>query len=348
MFSYHFLFPHESLLAFSSHESIINLLLDGGYAPAHPQGQLYQTQGGPQGVVQNQQPSQTNPAQSLSNQQNQARLTQPTAPPTPPNQQQQQPQQQPQYAVQMTPQGLQAGGNGNGNPRAQYRPQSQVQRGQPRQQPQINQQFIYQQSLNGVPYAVPFVFPPGAHVRAPTYSYFVPPSYNNYTPAPQGYQQMQASSNGQQRQSTPQAAVQTMPPSQTNEFPGYPGMEVYQPSMQAPPAAAQAPPQPQQKTVKKTGSKAITIINPNTGKSIFDDDSSAGGAGANSASSGSSIATVDKAITASHNELNKEEDMEKDSLSTTTEPSTPVVSAMSDGPSVDITPKHQINKSKKV
>lgn len=265
-------------------------------------------------------------------------MTQPTAPPTPPNQQQ--PQQQPQYSVQMPPQGLQSGGNGNGNPRAQYRPQSQVQRGQPRQ-PQMNQQFIYQH--NGLPYAVPFVFNSAPHVR-PQYGYaYVPQPFNNYAAAPQGYQQMQASSNGQQRQSTPQAAVQTMAPSQTNDFSGYSGMEVYQSSMQAPTAPAQAPPQPQQKTntVKRTASKAIAIINPVTGKNIFEDDSSAGGTGA-------SIATVDKAITASHNELNKDEAVEKELLLTTSEPSTPVVSAISDGPSVEITPKHQINKSKKL
>lgn len=115
-------------------------------------------------------------------------------------------------------------------------------------------------------------------------------------------------------------------------------MEVYQSSMQAPSVPAQAPPQPpQQKTAKKAGSKAIQIINPNTGKSIFEDDTGA---------SGAAIATVDKAITASHNELNKDEAVDKDTLPA--EPSTPIVSAISDGPSVEITPKHQVNKIKKM
>lgn len=129
-------------------------------------------------------------------------------------------------------------------------------------------------------------------------------------------------------------------------------MEVYpSPVMQAPTVTAQAPPQPQQKTVKKQGSKAISIINPLTGKNIFEEDSSAAPSGAGASSSGSasaaSTASVDKAITASHIELNKDEAVEKE-VPTTAEPSTPVVSAMSDGPSVDITPKHQVNKIKKL
>lgn len=132
-----------------------------------------------------------------------------------------------------------------------------------------------------------------------------------------------------------------MAPPQANEYYNT-GMEVYPPVMQAQPVPTQAPPPPQQKTVKKTGSKAIQIINPLTGKNIFEEDSSGPSAGgANSA--GSSIATVDKAITASHNELNKDEAVEKETSTTT-----PVVSAMSDGPSVDITPKHQVNKIKKL
>lgn len=299
------------------------LLILDGYAQAHTQSQaIYQTQG-PQGVVQNQQPSQANPGQ---NQQNQSRLTpmsQPTAPPTPPNNQQ---PQAPQYAVQIPQQGIQPGGNG-GNPRPQtYRPQA------PRRQQQINQQYVYQQQLNGVPYS--FVLPSG-HVRAPTYG-FLPyqPIYNQaFTPAP-GYGQMSAPSNGQQRQSTPQNAVPTMPQPQANEY-QYP--EVYPQVMQAPPqVSTQAPPPQPQKTVKKTGSKAIQIINPATGKNIFEEEPSG------------VTATVDKATTASHNELNKEEAVEKETLTALAEPSTPVVSAMSDGPSVDITPKHQVNKIKKM
>lgn len=114
-------------------------------------------------------------------------------------------------------------------------------------------------------------------------------------------------------------------------------MDVYPQVMQAPPqVSTQAPPPQPQKTAKKTGSKAIQIINPTTGKSIFEDDASG------------VAATVDKATTASHNELNKDEAVEKETTTTSAEPSTPVVSAMSDGPSVDITPKHQVNKIKKL
>jgi hypothetical protein len=125
----------------------------------------------------------------------------------------------------------------------------------------------------------------------------------------------------------------------------YGNMEVYQSVMPGVPGvtAPQAPPpqaQPPHKTAKKPGSKAINIINPNTGKSIFDDDSG-------ESAGGGSIATVDKAITASHNELNKDEAVDKEQQEKEKEPSTPVVSAMSDGPSVDITPKHQVNKNKK-
>lgn len=316
------------------------IILDGGYAPAHQQSQtIYQTQGGPPSVVQNQQPPQSNPAQSLSNQQNQARLTtmsQPTAPPTPPNQQQQQQSQAPQY-VQIQQQGLPSQG-GVGNPRGQqYRAQVPRQR-----QQQINQQYFYQPQMGGVPYS--FVIPPGAHVRGPAYGYMpIQSVFNNYATAAQPYGQMAAPSNGQQRQSTPQAPATSMAPPQANEYP-YTSLEVYPPVMQAQPVPTQAQPPPQQKTVKKTGSKAIKIINPVTGKDIFAEDSSSQSTGgANSGTSGASIATVDKAITASHNELNKDEAVEKETSTTT-----PVVSAMSDGPSVDITPKHQVNKIKKL
>jgi hypothetical protein len=313
----------------------LRLFLDG-YAQPHQNQAIYQTQGGPPGV-QNQQ-TQSNPAQ-LSNAQNQqARLTpmsQPTAPSTPPTQQPPPQQQQgaPQYAVQLGQQGIPPTAGGAGNPRStQYRPQT----SQQRRPQQINQQFIYQPSMGTMPYR--FVLPHGTHVHAATpLSYFHPsfqPVYNQYAPSAPNYQQIPAPSNGQQRPSAQQqtaAPAMAQPPA--GEYP-YPSME-YQSVMQtAPVPAPQAPPP---KTAKKPGSKAIKIINPATGKNIFDDDSGEGGT--------SSIATVDKAITASHNELNKDEgdkDQEKDK-----EPSTPVVSAMSDGPSVEITPKHQSNKNKK-
>jgi hypothetical protein len=175
-------------------------------------------------------------------------------------------------------------------------------------------------------------------------------TFNGYQTASPGYGQIAAPSNGQQRQSTPQTSVPAMAPPQTNEYSGYQAMEVYpSPVMQAPAVTAQAPPQPQQKTVKKSGSKAIQIINPVTGKNIFEEDSStpSGASSSGTASGVTATASVDKAITASHIELNKDEAVEKE-VPTTAEPSTPVVSAMSDGPSVDITPKHQVNKIKKL
>lgn len=326
------MFQHKYSITITS--KLINepfLLLDGGYA--HPQSQtIYQPQGG---VVQNQQPQQSNPAQSLSNQQNQARLTpmsQPTAPPTPPNQQQQ--SQAPQYAVQLQQQGI-PGGGGAGNPRAQqYRSQGQVPR---RQQQPINQQFFYQSPMG----QYGFVIPQNAHVRAPAYGYMpIQPVFNNYASPAQQYGQMTVQSNGQQRQSTPQTTVPAMAPPQANEYPYQSMVEGYQPVMQVQPVTTQPQPPPQHKTRKSERSKAIQIINPATGKDIFEDDPlhpSTGGA------TGGSIATVDKAITASHNELNKDEAVDKEAST-----STPVVSAMSDGPSVDITPKHQVNKIKKL
>jgi hypothetical protein len=90
---------------------------------------------------------------------------------------------------------------------------------------------------------------------------------------------------------------------------------------------------------QKFGNKSFLMINPTTGKNIFED--------GDSATAGAGIATVNKAITASHNELNKNEAVEEESEKEK-EPSTPVVSAMTDGPSVDITPNHQVNKKQKM
>lgn len=101
---------------------------------------------------------------------------------------------------------------------------------------------------------------------------------------------------------------------------------VMQPVMQQPPQTVAPPP----KTAKKTGSKALTIINPATGKSIFDDDTT------------SSVNSDAGEKTNADHSHHKEDSMEKENA----EPLTPVVSAMSDGPSVDITPKHT-SKNKK-
>lgn len=263
-------------------------------------------------------------------------MAQPTAPPTPPNQQQQQQQQAPQqtqqYAVPMQ-QGLQSSAGGTGNPRnqQQYRqPQG------PRRQPPLNQPFMYQ------PVGYQIMLPQGSHVRTPYANYaiqyaqpHVPYSYQAAVPT---YNPMPPQSNNPQRQSTPQASGPAMAATQPGEYPAYPSMEMYPQVMPTQPVAQPAPSQPPQKTVKK--SKAIQIINPATGKNIFEEDSTT--------PAGGSIATVDKAITASHSELNKDEAAEKESSPLPAEPSTPVVSAMSDGPSVDITPKHQVNKIKKI
>lgn len=278
-------------------------------------------------------------------------MSQPTAPSTPPTQQNQQnqinqPQQGPQqYTVQIQQQGLPAGAGGAGNSRTpQYRQPSQVRRNPP----QLNPNYIYQQQI---PFG--YVQFQGAHVRSPySFVHQYQPVFNQYAPAAANYGQMAAPANGQQRQSAPQTVAPSMAPP-VNEYPSY----VFEPSvMQAAPVPAQPPPptqQPQKTVARKAGSKALLIINPNTGKSIFDvDDSSStasGGSSGTNSAGGTSIATVDKAITASHNELNKDEAVDKETLSSTApEPSTPVVSAMSDGPSVDITPKHQVNKIKKV
>jgi hypothetical protein len=122
-------------------------------------------------------------------------------------------------------------------------------------------------------------------------------------------------SNGQRQQTTASSGPPSMPA--TNDYSPY----VYDPSvmpvMQQPPAVP-----PPQKATKKTGSKALVIINPATGKSIFDDDSSA--------------------VSGEQEKVDHKEETEKEN----SDPSTPVVSAMSDGPSVDITPKHTVKNKK--
>lgn len=115
-----------------------------------------------------------------------------------------------------------------------------------------------------------------------------------------------------------------------------------------PPAAASHP-----KTVpKKSASKAIKIINPNTGKSIFEEDTSSSATVSNASGTSSNVPqsmTAEKTVLASHaSDGSKIEAVEEKASGTNLEPSTPVVSAMTDGPSVDITPKHQIHKVKKM
>ena len=120
-----------------------------------------------------------------------------------------------------------------------------------------------------------------------------------------------------------------------NEYP-YNVYEMPQVIQQQQPAAP-----PQQKTgTKKAGPNAIQIINPVTGKNIFEEDVPA------------SVNNEEKTHSHHHSHHQhhhhssgtggKEDSVEKENA----EPQTPVVSAMSDGPSVDITPKHQVSKNK--
>lgn len=154
--------------------------------------------------------------------------------------------------------------------------------------------------------------------------------------------------NGQRQQNT---TTPTGPPAMqapaTNEYPSYTVYDHNQvmPPMHQPQTVAQPPPP---KTARP-GSKALAIIDPATGKSIFDKDNnkvtSSTSSGSSSSSSSNTINNnnndVVVVVNEKVNDLNKE-DHEKENA----EPMTPVVSAMSDGPSVDITPKHT-NKIKK-
>lgn len=263
----------------------------------------------------------------------------PTAPPTPP---QQQSQQQAQYMTQIQQQSISQTPNGSsGSSRGaptQYRTQPQQQ--MPRRQPQqaMNPQLFYQQQL---PYG--FVNFPGTmrtHPSAPLAPQFnsmhIPMQFANYYPAaPTAYGPIATvPPNGQRQTATPTAPAPAMVP-QPSEY-TYQSMD-YQP-ITLPQTAA-----PPQKTVKKTGSHAIQIINPVTGKNIFDDDApTAAPSTSSNANDDSKSAPIPAPLDIHH----RDDTMEKDQ--TTAEPSTPVVSAMSDGPSVDITPKHQVNKVKKM
>jgi len=157
----------------------------------------------------------------------------------------------------------------------------------------------------------------------------------------------------QQRQAPQSVAPAPMAqPVSTGEY-TFAQMEapMYQPVMSAPvnPAPQAAP--THQKTVpaKKKGSSAIQIINPNTGKSIFDDDTSSTSS-STAASTAPPTASTEKTASAGHvsDGGSKTEAVEEKTSVANLEPSTPVVSAMTDGPSVDITPKHQVHKTKKV
>lgn len=188
------------------------------------------------------------------------------------------------------------------------------------------------------------------------YGQFVHPSfpYNHYQPAAPAYGQIPANNQQQRQQQAAQSAAPTAmtQPTSSGEF-SFGHMEMYPPVIQAPVnQPVQQPAAPNQKTApKKSASKALQIINPLTGKSIFDEDSSSATSSGNP--SGSSInvsqtVSVEKTVSAAQvSDISKTEAVEEKTSITVMEPSTPVVSAMTDGPSVDITPKHQAHKVKK-
>lgn len=238
----------------------------------------------------------------------------PTAPPTPPTQQQPSQGQQTQYAV------AQGGASQPQRSAASY-PRAATSNVRRPQQPQP-QQYIYSQPLppynfvipNHIRQAVPISAQPYPQVFAQQLQQFT------YYPPAQSYQQMAGpTSNGGQRQqpTTSSSGPPSMPTS--NEYPSYVYDTNVMPVMQQQQQPAVPPPQ---KTAKKSGSKALTIINPATGKSIFEDDSST--------------------ISNDKEKVDHKEETEKEN----SEPLTPVVSAMSDGPSVDITPKHTVKIKK--
>lgn len=233
----------------------------------------------------------------------------PTAPPTPPTQQQPQQSQQAQYAV---AQGGQQQRSAVSYPRAAS---ANVRRPQ-QQQPQ---QYIYSQPLPPYNFVIPNHIRQAVPISAQPYPTQVFAQHVQpfaYYPPAQSYQQMAApTANGQRQPTTASSGPPSMPA--TNEYSPYVYDTSVMPVMQQPPAVP-----PPQKTAKKSGSKALTIINPATGKSIFEDDSSA--------------------ASNEQEKVDHKEETEKEN----SDPSTPVVSAMSDGPSVDITPKHTVKNKK--
>lgn len=202
-----------------------------------------------------------------------------------------------------------------------------------------------------------------AYQTMPTQLYFNPSA------AAQAYGQMTGnpSTNGQRQTSTPTSGPQSMG-QPSSEYPNY--MFDMQTVMQPPPQqpAQQTPQQPApQKAPKK--SRAIPIIDPNTGLNILDGakETNSGTAAVASAAikissstsnnnnnpssntSSSSSGNVNmNELTEKVNHISIVKDNEGISEKDNGEPLTPVVSAMSDGPSVDITPKHQVNKIKKM
>jgi len=251
----------------------------------------------------------------------------PTAPPTPPTQQgqQQQTQQPTAYAV---PQGSVQ----------QSRAPPQYARPQQPQVRRTQQQQSYIYPTQPIP-QYNFVIPTG-HIRAQTMpisaQHFQPQVYQMpqyyFNPSAPTYSQMTGPpANGQRQTATPTAGPTTTMGPQTNEYP----YNVYEmPQVIQQPAA---PPQQQKTGTKKAGPNAIQIINPVTGKNIFEEDAPAS---ANNEEKTQSHHHSHHQHHHHNSSGGKEDSVEKENA----EPQTPVVSAMSDGPSVDITPKHQVSK----
>lgn len=200
--------------------------------------------------------------------------------------------------------------------------------------------------------------PPFSYViNRPSYGYVPAFPYNHHYPPTATYGQIPAN-NQQQRQPAAQSAAPTaMTQPASGEY-SFTPMEMYPQVIQAPVnQPVQQPAATHQKTApKKSASKAIKIINPVTGKNIFDEDpsinSSSAASSANASGTSSNVSqnvSAEKTVSASHvSDVSKTEAVEEKTSLSTMEPSTPVVSAMTDGPSVDITPKHQVHKVKKM
>jgi hypothetical protein len=257
-------------------------------------------------------------------------------------------------------------------------PQFAPQGSQPQQQSQQQRsgapQYRSQQPTVRRQQAPQFIYP-----SIPQYNFLIPSAHPVRTPvqfAPQlssqpVYQQLPSyfypSQHYGQIQGGNNRSTNTPTGPPNNEFTPYGGVAYaeVQPIMQQQ-AAAPVPP-PQKTATKKQGSKAITIINPITGKNIFDEDSTApvnSNNNSNSSSSDANNVANDKTMSTvsidrptpgnlpNQNQISVQQPSD-DAIDKeiNSEPSTPVVSAMSDGPSVDITrvtPKHQVNKIKKM
>ena len=124
----------------------------------------------------------------------------------------------------------------------------------------------------------------------------------------------------------------------------YTQMDMYPPAITTvvPPAA---------KAVKKVRNNAIAIVDPKSGKNIMEDFLSASATPPDVTSPAVVAAVVPPtelkvAPPVVVEEIEKAPTVEVEEVAQVAPPSTPVVSANTDGPSVDITPKHQVRQGK--